>query len=226
MANTIRDDAGAKYVEMQSARFARKPIPDVFGSGSWTKIRVALWWRTEIPYSTNPAGTPRFRVGLCSGTTNIPGDATPTNAVGLLSNSATWTGYNTGGTTVVHHFACAPFTNVAGVQSIGTDTNVLLGLAALSYSLSGTALFVDITNGSPNFTVQMIGRKPIYGGTMTEAKFESEALQASPTNGDMQSATATTIAFSESNGTLDAAFVNWDIAYLGRLLNWRVIRLS
>lgn len=226
MANTIRDLLGLKYVEMQGARFARKPVPAVFDGGAWTKIRVALWWKSEVGYSTTPTGTPRFRVGLCSGTTNIPGDATPTNAIGFVSTAASWTGYNTGANTIVHYFTCAPFTNVAGVETIGANASANVGIPAVENSQDGGMFFVDITKGSPNFTVQLIARKALASSTEDNTTFEAQSILGLPNVGSVALCTAQTIAFSQSNGTLDAAFVYWDPTFLCRLKHWRVIRLG
>ena len=226
MANTIRDASGLKYVEMQGARFARKPVPAVFDGGAWTKIRVALWWKSEIVYSSTPTGTPRFRVGLCSGTTNIPGDATPTNALGYVSNSASWSGYNTGANTVVHQFVCAPFTNVAGSETIGANASHTIGLPANENSQDGGMFFVDVTKGSPNFTLQLIARKATAAATEAETDFNAQSILATPSIGSVQICTAQTVAFSESNGAIDAAFVEWNPTTFCRLKAWRVIRLG
>lgn len=55
----------------------------------WTRVQVS------IRFSTNRnsawTGPPRFYLGMCNGTTAMPGSATPAHFIGIRNTSANWT---------------------------------------------------------------------------------------------------------------------------------------
>lgn len=226
MANTIRDSAGAKYVEMQNGRFARLLDPSAFASGTWGKIRIALYM-SMFDTGTTVGSTPIFQVGLCSGTSNIPGDATPTNAVGLNVTAASWAYYNGGASYKIYNCGtCYPFKNVGGTLTNGTSSTSVVFTTTGSADGLAAEFYVDITRGSPNYTVQLFC--PTAGAPgISEATFETQSLVGTPVITNHGFLTAQTIAFDESAGSLSAAFVYYNqIAAYGLIRQMRVIRLS
>ena len=226
MANIIRDEGGFKYVEMQNGRFARKPVPQLFDGGTWTKIRVALY--CEIVSTGSTLTTPILNFGLCSGTTNIPGDATPTNAVGAKMN-ANWTFYNGGGTTIQYFGEFITHKIVAGVGtnglSFGNGTSAIV--TDTNSGTDGCCLFVDIQKGSPNYTLNLFCFGPTLGASgMSEAVYVTQSIALTPAATSHTFITAKTVAFDESGGTLDAAYVYWSMSNALKVKNWRVVKLA
>ena len=227
MGNTIRDISGAKFLEMQVGRIARKPVATVFGGGTWSKIRVALY--VDFFYiGGNVGGSPVCQIGLCSGTTNIPGDTTPTNAVGLNITDANWV-YASGGSANTYIYNCGTcfaFKNVGGVSTNGLSSTPLVVATSNNENGLSSGVFVDITKGSPNYTIQA-WCATTTAATITEATYETASIAGVPTTGFYGFLTARTIAFDESAGTLDSVFVyhNQAAAY-ARVKQLRVVRLA
>src|SRR5579885_1728374 len=92
MANIIGNTASDLYVAMNTAKWARLvQIP-----ASWTALRIGI--RVRLGDNGGAvASTPRFALGLCSGTTNILGDATTTHFVGAITNSSSWAYFTSSG---------------------------------------------------------------------------------------------------------------------------------
>ena len=225
MGSTIIDISGSKAVEMVNARFARKPVAGLFDGGAWTKIRVALYLDID---TTSSIANPTFYFGLCSGTTNIPGDATPTNAIGCwFNNAATLTYYNGAGTTSRQLFGeWFPRKNVGGVEASGTSFgNPSGGVATSDNTGSPSALLIDISKGSPNYTLSLFSPSGAITA-MTDAQFATLANQTSPSYASYSAKSGATLAFSESAGTLDSAFIYWSPAIALRLRQWRVIKVA
>ena len=208
-------------MELQNARFARKPLAAILNGGAWTVMRVALFLDV-VNTAAGFTGTPLLRFGLCSGTTDIPGDTTPTNAVGVAVGNTNWTYasqiYTPG-------FA-RPITYISGTlnASAGGITCPTINSSTIGGGNEGSMLFVTITKGSPNYTIDVWGRNS-GSAVVTQADFDTQSIANTPTfsgHGDGIG----NIAFSEGAGTLDAGFVYWDAAYLLRLHKWRVLRIA
>lgn len=229
MANTIRDASGLKYVEMQNARFARKPLADLFNSGSWSTIRVAMFLKINDS-GADMTGSPIFSAGLCSGTTNIPGDTTPTNAVGIAHNKATWSRNTSAGNQRYYFTTFAAWKNVAGTPTVGsnliTDSAQIM-MDTYSGSGDGSPFFVDVIKGSPNFSLRLfVGNQVTNVPTMSYAQYLAQAIATTPSFTNCAYTAAQTIAFSESGGTLDAAWIYWGQSNALRVLDWRVVRIA
>lgn len=218
MANTITDISGDLRTRMTNARFARVPIPSIFTG--WTTLRVACYL---LPNSSgaNITGTPRFGVGLCAGSTNILGDTTTDHFAGALSTGATWT------------FAAAPARYAMGTVQPSTriGTTIVSGTTLASPILHTTALglfFVDITVGSPNYSLRLFACTNNAAPTPTLADFLAQSVAGTPAFTGHVFAAAQTVAVDEAtNGTFDHACVWWnqtnptmDIAA------WRVYRVA
>jgi hypothetical protein len=73
-------------VLIENGQFAR---PLLFGT-TWNEIRIGIRWHMRDS-GANLASNPQVFLGVCSGDTNLWGDATTTHAVGINFNAATWT---------------------------------------------------------------------------------------------------------------------------------------
>lgn len=222
MGNTIRDSGGLKYLEMQNGRIARKPIAAAFDS--WVTIRICLRVDLDSVSSVTPTA---FFFGLCSGTTNIPGDTTPTNAVGCRTDvSSTLTYSNTGADARRFWGVFSAYKNVGGVQTAGTQfSSNVHGFNSSASSTGPGAFFVTITKGSPNYSLDIFAVNT-SAAICSTATFQSQSILASPSLGGHSSSTGKTIAFSEVAGTIDTAFIYWSDAVLLRIFDWRVVRLA
>lgn len=229
MANTIRDASGLKYVEMSAGRFARMPLADLFDGGSWTTIRVALFLNVEDS-GADITGTPSWFVGLCSGTTNIPGDATPTNAIGIRQNSATIARNTSAGNQRYYFFNVVASKIVAGTTTDGGSftANAQMRLTTNTNGGDGTPWFIDITKGSPNFSLTAFVPNQITNTpVMTYAQYRTQSISTTPAWTNVAYSGPQALAFSEGGGTLDSAFVWWSPSVPAmRILEWRVIRIA
>lgn len=151
MEATKQADAGAPTIDVIQ-------IDTAFGLGAawrklaigtdWTRIRLISRIRCE---DTGGAigSTPRIAIGICSGTTNpYQGDTDFTDHfVGLCANDATWS-----------RFSDRYNADMDGLVRVGT-TNTFAGSTGVGWiphtgtSVRYAPFLVDITKGSPNFTV-------------------------------------------------------------------------
>lgn len=198
-------------IVLSNSHFAR-----LHGVSSWSKLRVAL--RISMTDSGgNLASTPEFFVGLCSGTTNIYKDSTTDHCVGVQTFSSGWTRntssftawYTSGGS------AIRPIKKVGSTvtngSAIGAD-----GLNLPADVTSGTphraVYFVDISTGSPNYTVQTYYWTT--GSNFTDwsaSDFLTNAELDSPSVSQFGKSATQTIAVNEgTDGTLNAVNVYWD----------------
>jgi hypothetical protein len=227
MANTVRDGGGGtRYIELQAARWARKPIADLFSS--WTKIRVGI--RCDVTSTANFTPT-EFFMGLCSGTTDIPGDTTPLNAVGIRSVPAgLWT-YQTSGGTAYNQMYVAAFKSykiVNGVQTAGLSSGALAINTTNNIHANGPAcgLFVTITKGSPNYTLELFRGDWGFSFGMTKAQFDAQIIATTPTVTNHITTGSLTIAFDETAGTLDTACLYFSDTTIIRVHDWAVVKLA
>lgn len=160
-----------KRIVMDASRFAR-PIP--FGT-DWDTIRIAV--RFDMRDSgANITGTPRFGIGVCSGSTNILGDATTDHWVGLITNSSTFTREVSGSDK--HYFPDTqgpfPAKRVGSTLTTGTTffagTAVRIGARAEEPAADRIVWAVEITKGSPNFSLRGFG----YTGSAATQDFTRE----------------------------------------------------
>jgi len=60
-------------------------------TGSWNTLRVGLVMGITTGSTANFASTPRLAIGICSGSTNVFGDAVCGHFVGIKTSTVTWT---------------------------------------------------------------------------------------------------------------------------------------
>lgn len=228
MANTIKDSGGFKYVEMINGRFARKPLSGAFDGGAWTKIRVAL--RMDVTDTTGLVVGFNFFFGLCSGTATIPGDASAVNAIGAKNTDAFGTTYSGTAGAQQQYGELKTYKQVGAVLTAGTTFGN--GLCAFNTTNNTNAngpscgLFVTITKGAPNYSLDLFCVDPLFSAGMTSAQFATQSIALVPALAGHRNNSAKTIAFDEVAGTLDSAFVYWSPIPVLRILEWRVILLA
>jgi hypothetical protein len=131
--------------------------------GSYARIRVGM--RLRIDGAANIT-TPSLYLGICSGRTNIPGDASATHWLGAHS-AGSWT-YGT-------QYASG---SINSAKLVGTTLTTGGGFGS-GYDFCNTAsgfwtgMFVDIIKGSPNYTLAFLGFDTTInsGNSLTPATF-------------------------------------------------------
>jgi hypothetical protein len=192
-----------KRIVLSNGQFARKLS---IGS-NWTRLRLGIrFGMTDLGVA--PTGTPRFAAGFCSGLSNLFGDATTDNWVGIISNTATWA------YAAADHYGSVVFgaaKRVGSTLTVGSNAagSVSIGAVSASTGVQRALFFVDITKGSPNYTVQAF----TAGGTppdSTIAQFLAQLESSTPSLSGYTWNTSTTIAADESTGGFDSINVSWD----------------
>lgn len=189
----------------------RLAIPLPFGT-DWSSLRVAVLKAGSA--NTTPSATERISMGVCSGSTNIPGDANVDHFVGCANNAVDGWSYF-GGTGDLTFFYIYTATCVDNTWSYAA------GYMGGAYVQSDVANYrcgwaVDIKKGSPNFTVGFCDLQYGYANYPTEAQFGAEfegAVESCQTISPVYHVgrTAKTIAVDEvNNGSLDHFCLWWN----------------
>jgi hypothetical protein len=158
----------------------------------------------------SPGAGTNFVCGLGSGVTNIIGDYLTTNFIGVSSNGS-------------FSIASAEFQNFTNsvVKKVGTAYTVgaaldnpnikFLPVNAVA-TADRNAYYIEITKGSPNYTVDVLmGNAP---SDVTAASFATEIVKPSPAFAggvySLSSNGAKAIAFDETAGTLNSVQCWWN----------------
>lgn len=178
---------------------------------AWSKIRVGVRWHTTDSGAAI-VSTPRWALGLGNGTSNMVGDASCTNFIGIYSNDATVT---RGVTFYVWDInTIVPMKKVGATITTGTAVNTVNALDIRAGAASGTAdrtcCFVDITKGSPNYTLNCFAASNGAAADVSEATFLNQIILATPVISNHSMNSDQTLAFSEAAGTLNAVQFFWD----------------
>ncbi len=206
MGNIITDFGGGEQVVRMTSngRFCR-PIPAAMGT--WVTLRIGLRWTAEN-IGVNLLN-PNFWFGICSGSTAIPGDATCTHFVGATRFPADWSYAATNG----GQYANATWRPGKKVGTTITQTAVNTFTVGV-YVCNGffNVFYLDITRGSPNFTVSgAIHRNIGAASGPSEATFYSQIIQPTPAITNHTAGAAGGVAVNEgTDGTLDHVCVWWD----------------
>jgi len=198
-------------IALSNSHFARP-----HGVGTWNKLRIAL----RVSMTDTGAGLtslPDFSVGLCAGTTNIYKDATTDHFVGVRTEATSWTRSGTS-----YYSASGGGTSLRSIKRVGS-TITSGGAIGSSYAFNcnnnaaSAALrwlyFVDITKGSPNYTLDVFVNGAVSAVDISAADFLLYAPNASPTvsGHSFAGGTPSTVAVDEAtNGTLNCVNLHWD----------------
>lgn len=204
-----------KRIDLDNSQFAR-----VMSIGTtWNSIRIGLRW-SFTDSGGNITGTPRFAFGVCSGTTNIFGDATCDNFVGAISNTASWTRnagppvwYNSGGFTGPYMWTAR---KVGASLTLG---NELFAGSGESFAVAAdpatgyrSVMLLTITKGSPNYTLQLFYTLAAYNVDVSYADFYALVDAAVPARTNYLTSLSRTIACDESTGSFNAVNFHWSKA--------------
>jgi hypothetical protein len=183
---------------------------------NWTQLRVAIRFSMEDP-GADMTSQPTFSLGVCSGTANPfnNGSATTDHWVGLRSTMATWA--RSAGPppyTTLYPYTMRPYKRVGTTYSYAPGTNNLLYAWYVLYGTSIRQVFaVDITKGSPNFTITYVARTGISNpdDVSKETFLQQISLLTPNIPGHSRSGTGNPIAVDEAtDGYLNAVNVAWD----------------
>lgn len=198
-----------KRIVLSNSQFAR--VMDI--GTTWTRVRVGIRFCVRDT-GGSLASTPRLFVGLSSGTSNLFGDATTQHALGVWTANPSWVR-----ATSPTRYLLGNNPSWNSVKRVGTtNTTSSTGLPSETYILStpetgGRGVqFVDITKGSPNFTIGAFQRFQFSGGIdVSLTEFLTQMEVASPSLTDHQFTNASTLAVDEAvDGFFNAVHVYWD----------------
>lgn len=196
---------------LANGEFVRPPI---FGN-DWTTIRIGL--RGHLVGMAANLADPLLAFGVCSGSTNPFGAASSTNVVGIKFNGTTDLTYNANSGTPYANAGSTfikPFKRVAATLTEGTTLSQPTHFG-ISTADRRTGIFLEITKGSPNYTIGAGGwsNSATYAD-LTDAEFTTimdlpslSTISSEKTN---YSFGTTTLAADESAGDLDHIFVFWN----------------
>lgn len=215
IARTI-SSASDKRIVLSNSQFARA-LP--FGT-NWNALQLGIRFSMRDT-GANITGSPQFWVGLCSGNSNLVGDASTTHFVGANWNAATWTR-----TAVSYHTSAlnSPFpakrvnTTVTRGTTLGTSWGC--GNQSAANNADRTMFFVRITKGSPNFSflaflraaTGMTGGGAVAPTDLTFDEFmEHMGNLGTSVRTNYTFTGAQTLAVNEgSDGSLDHLNISWD----------------
>jgi len=163
----------------------------------------------------NITGTPRLFIGVCSGNTNVYGDATVTNAFGAINTAAAFT-FTAGTPSRVSNtqgFRSAKIVGTTVTDDGATGTASIFYDAEYVTTLYRTAFSIDIIKGSPNYTARLFYRTTTTAGDVTEDQFLAAMEAATPVlTGHTYGGARAGIAMDEVAGVLDHVNLSWDRA--------------
>lgn len=200
-----------KRIVLSNSQFARE-LP--FGT-TWNKIRVGVRFHMRNT-GADLVSTPNFALGVCSGQTNLYGDATTTHFVGTRSTSASWF-FSGGNKYLVSNGTILPHKRVGSTGTSGSAffpaTAWGIGAQAATAGADRSLFFVDILKGSPNFTLQCFGWQNT-GAAPVDVSLTNFLLQmelATPNQANHTFSATQTLAVDEGvDGSLDNFMMSWD----------------
>lgn len=208
MSATILTQLTDQGIQLSNAAGARQ-----LGVGtSWNRLRVGA--RVCITDSgINLSGTPRFYLGVQAGAVNNPlSGSAATHFVGLITSSGNWT--RSGST---YSVASGPFYG----KQVGTAISTVAVNVTTVFPWNTYRLYVsmiEITKGSPNFTLQVLTVNNINASPVPFANFiagmETSSFAGVPAaigTGSLVAQPAAGIAVNEgTDGQLDSVSIAWD----------------
>lgn len=165
--------ANEKGVQLINGQFAR---PVTFPSGI-TRARIGVRLLTST--QTSLVSTPRLAIGMCKGTTNIFGDVSVDEFVGVVSNSATWT-WNSGNYAFNFQFAPA-WLNGSGTVNTGTNFTTVVW-ATWNYAPNNlpNAFYVDIEVTGTNTQAIRLTQPSAFAANCSSATFLTQMANVVP----------------------------------------------
>lgn len=192
-------------IVLSNSHFARP-----HGITTWNKLRIAFRWSMRDS-GANLTGTPEFAVGLCSGSANIFGDLTCTHFVGMRTTRVTW-----------DRTAGPPANYAVYITQAGKLVGTTFTLGGNWLSVAGQAMadaaggnrfcwFIDITKGSPNYTLGGYARVTGNAGDISETTMKAQAEIDAATLPEHGLNNANTVAVNEAtDGILSHVCFSWN----------------
>ena len=187
-----------------------RPVPIPNG---WTTVRVGL----RLHFTTGSISSPIMAVGLCAGSSNKICDASTSHFVGIIANGG-FTNNGPGCGAVYFSVPLKAYKRVGTTDTIGSNItgDSRYGNSADANCADRGILFIDITKGSPNYTINAWYMANGTAPDVSKAIFENmlNTLQG-PLQYDggvnMVHGTDQTVAVNEgTDGTLDSLCVYWN----------------
>lgn len=206
---------GQTAVELPNAEISR---PFSF-EGGWTKIRVGVLIGVTTGSRDSISSQAFFAVGISSGKEAFGSTGTPRHYICVWQGTGAIS-YFSGSTTTYY----SSYQNLyAAVGSSGSyvysgviNTSQYFRPSTNDANKGVVPMFVDITKGDPNYTVQAFYPNGVANGTgyVTEEQLLREMQSTTPsynatTEANIATTTAAEIAVSEASGSFDHAFVMW-----------------
>lgn len=215
MGATVLTVSTLKRIDLTNCQMLRRMVY----LNNWTTMRIGLHYC--VPSAATIVGTPGLYVGVGSGLTNGIGDATTTNWIGVKTDGATWTRTLSG---------AQAYANMAGIRvhkRVGAvltphATGVMTANPFTSMDAAfRTVLLVEITKGSPNYTVNIgvaTSNSGIIGVDITPAHMDAymslpigmAGIGAVSNPNYTAVTTNNALAMSEVAGNLDCVQYYWD----------------
>jgi hypothetical protein len=188
-------------IQLSNSQFAR-----TLSIGSaWTTIRVGLRLHMDTTGGNLP-GVPILFFGLCSGTTDIFGDASVTHCVGAISDDTWLVAGNVYYASSMLKPACKYGTTLTKGTSFGQSA-----IPSTITAASRVCWFVDITKGSPNFSLKVFTQHTATIADISVATFLQQMEAATPALAQHQYIGPQTVAVDEATyGYFDSVNVAWN----------------
>lgn len=176
---------------------------------TWASLRIGL--RLCMDGSATTAGVNNyFTIGLSNG------QSWGTNAIYYLNDYSglNYTAASGGNAAYYHVKSTLAYTakNVNNVVSLGTAGNVDLYLPADATAGVRRMLFIDVTKGSPNWTLKLFFPNVVPSAALdvSVADFIDTVQMPIPTYTGHTSSTLPSLAFNETAGAINSVFCGWN----------------
>lgn len=209
-------DADDKRVVLTASEIRRKMAMGT----TWTKLRIGL--RLVVPASETIADNPVFAFGLCTNGARDGFGNTTLNFIGARMSGASFN-YTAGPPAYLTASAAGAMLACKRVNGVTTDGSAVSSAATMLVAEPTTnrsCLFLEITKGSPNWTVQL-GAPTTAAGVQADISLALFQVQMDWPQWSATSitswvsgyniGTARTLAFDETAGAIDTVDVCWKV---------------
>lgn len=185
----------------------------------WTTIRIG--WRYTFDNTGANLGAAKFYVGMLSnpvpGLTNGPLNATCSHFVGMFPNSSNWSYLNSTPPNARYSRGSvdSAFKKIGSTTTIGTNANESLVQISATPSTQRPIAMIEITKGSPNYSVRSAGNQSGYTPDKSYAtlynNFANPSWATAVANMTLgTSSNIGSVAADEADGILNAICFAWD----------------